>query len=344
MAMLDPARMAAFPVLETSMSQLALWSRCDRRYMYRFVRGLNPIGASDALQWGSMFHLAQQEYYRGMRGGLTEASALTNAHWIVDKTKVIKNDNYGDTTVTLDAAALERMHDSIDYYYEQVSSKDDWDEIIKVEESIYLVIGYNGNPVLKIRSTLDLLARKDGKLVVVDHKTTGDVEQNVMFLGLDFQARQYPLAVKSYYDEEAILCYNMIDREVPPGFGRRSVLTETGRKRDAATLANMQRPERYLRREWLSYSEQQHNAFQMHLVQIALTLQFEGQSGIWPRREVKMGGMACDKCPYFEICKAELDGRVISDDSPVVTMAFTLDANVRNPKPQIIVPVRNPFA
>ena len=302
-----------------------------------------PIGASDTLQWGSLFHLVAQEYYRGLQKGLSEQSALSNAHWIIDNTSVIENKIHGNTSITLDNKQLESMHDVLDYYYRETMSKDQWDEIVKVEDPIYLVIGYQGHPVLRIRSTIDLLARKNGRLVLVDHKTTGDVEQNVTFLGLDFQVHEYPLSVRAYYDEDPLFIYNMIARDVPPGFGRRPLTTDTGRARNAETLANMQRPERYLRREAIAYSEQQYNAFQIALVQIALTMQFEGNSGIWPRRVIKMGGMACDKCPYFEPCKAELDGRRLEDMQALITMAFTRDPLLDNPKPQIIIPHGSPF-
>jgi hypothetical protein len=341
--MIDPSAFATFPVLDTSMSQLDTWSRCDRRYMYRYVRGLVPVGASDAMIWGTLFHRAAQEYYRSIQSGLTEASANVNVHWIIDNTTKVENQYHGDSEITLSQEQRETMHDCWDYYYQQTASKDEWDEIVKVEDPIFLVIGYNGQPVLRIRSTLDMIARKNGKLVVVDHKTTGDVEQSVEFLALDFQVREYPLAVRAYYEEDPIVCYNMIAREVPPGFGRRPLTTDTGRKRNADTLANMQRPERYLRREWLSFSEAQHNSFQLNLVQIALALQFEGNAGIWPRRIVKMGGMACSGCPYFAICTAELDGRKIADDAPLVTMAFTRDPLLEKPK-IYIPPSGSPFA
>lgn len=337
-------QLATFPLLDTSMTQLDTWSRCDRRYYYRFVQGLVPIGSTDALEWGNLWHLALQTYYRGIQQGLTEASAMSNAHWVIANTKVVENKTYGDTKITLDEKSIESMHDVLDYYYQETMSKDDWDEIVKVEDPIYLVIGYQGNPVLRIRSTIDLLARKNKRLVLVDHKSTGDVEQNVTFLGLDFQVHEYPLSVRAYYEEDPIFCYNMMARDVPPGFGHRPLTTETGRKRDPETLRSMQNPAKYLRREWITYNEQQYNAFQITLVQTALAIQFEGNSGIWPRRVVKMGGMSCDRCPYFEPCKAELDGRRLQDMNALITMAFTRDEKILNPKPQITIATNgNPF-
>lgn len=325
-------------MLETSMSQLATWSRCDRRFMYRWVRGLAPTGADSKLQWGTLFHKAAQEYYRALQHGHTEATGNVWAHAVIAQASKIRNVVYGDTEITLTAQERETMADTWDFYYQQIARQDDWDEIVTVEEPIYLVVSYAGEPVMRIRSTLDLLARKNGKLVNVDHKTTGDVEQSLEFLALDFQVREYPLAVRAVYNEDAIVCYNMIARDVPPGFGHRPLTTATGRARDRTTLENMQRPERYLRREWISYSPAQHASFSKTLVEIATMLAFERQNGIWPRREVKMGGMACSSCPYFALCCAELDGRVISNESPLVTMAFTRDPNV------VALSALNPFA
>jgi hypothetical protein len=339
---------AIFPTLDTSTSALDTWHRCDRRYMYRYVRGLVPIGTSEAMMWGTLFHTAAQEYYRGLKNHAREDTALHNALFEIERRTVVESKWHGDTTITLDDQKREQLADTFKFYYENIASKDDWDEIVAVEESIFLIIGYGGQPVLRIRCTLDLLAKKMNRLCIVDHKTTGDVEKSLDFLALDMQTRLYPLAVKTMYeDADPAFCYNMVAREVPPGYGHRSELTDTGKKRSADTLANMQRKERYLNRQWLTFSEAQYNAFQMSLVQDALSLQFEGTSGIWPRKVVKMGGMACDSCPYFALCTAELDGRKIEDDSAVITMAFMRDPLMEpKAKSKIVLPgmPENPFA
>jgi hypothetical protein len=339
--MIDPTALAAAPAgftgIDTSMSQLADWSRCDRKYMYRYVRGLVPKGVPETLQWGTLFHLAAQEYYRALQAGESEAQGCARAHKIISSTTVVPNPIYGPTTITLDPDQRVTMGDTWDFYYQETARHDKWDEILKVEEPMWLIIGFNGQPVMRIRMTLDVLARKNGRLCIIDHKTTGEVEQDLDFLALDIQTRVYPIGVLAQFDEEPIMCYNMIARDVPPGFGHRSLLTETGRKRSADTLESMQKSEKYLRREWITYTEAQHTAFQKELVQIALMQNFEGSSGMWPRRRVKMGPMSCSACSYYAICAAESDGRPISDDAPIVTMAFTRDPLTLPKEPSRII-------
>jgi hypothetical protein len=314
--------------------------------MYRYVRGLVPIGVNAIMQWGTLWHAAAQRYYRALKHG--KQVALERALDLIETCAVVKNENHGDTIITLDAGQRTTMADTFRFYYDVYASKDVWDEIVSVEESIHLVIRYKNEPAMRIRCTIDLLARKNGRLVVVDHKTTGDVKQNLQFLSLDLQARIYPLAVVRWLGQDVDFCYNMIARDVPPGYGHRPLETETGKKRNAATLANMQRTDQYLRREWITYSPQQYASFERTLVQNALVIEFETETGIWPRRVVKMGGMACDKCDYFAICSAELAGRELGNNSPIVQQLYTIDPLVGATPDEIArtsvpVPARLPY-
>jgi hypothetical protein len=215
--------------------------------------------------------------------------------------------------------------DAFSYYYENEARHDDWDEIVSVEEPIYMLVGFGQTPLLKIRCTLDLHAKKDGRHILVDHKSTGDVEQNLEFLALDIQPRVYALTLRNLLQEEVTVCMNYVSREVPPGFGHRSVLTDTGQKRSADTLAKMQRRERYLQRKWLTYSPKQYDEQQRELVRDAMMIELERKTEIWPRRIVKMGGMSCSSCSYFELCKAELNGDYMNDDAPLIQVGYTFD-------------------
>ena len=333
-----PAVPAPFPIFDTSASQLEMWSRCDRRFYYRYVQGFVPISVPENMVWGTFWHRIIQEYYRAIQKGLREDTALHAAQLIAEQCTLVENKLHGGTQVHFDAEKRERIWDTIRYYYDQVARMDDWDEIVAVEESIYFVVGYQGNPVMRIRSTMDLVARKDGRLCPVDHKTTGDVQKSLAFLAMDLQVKIYMLTAFAFYEQDPYFCYNMVARDVPPGFGHRSLLTETGRKRSPETLEKMQRPENYLHREWISKSEREYGAIQRDLVKKALMIHFAGNSGMWERRIVKMGGMSCETCPYFAICAAEFEGQKFDENSPAITMMFTKDPFVAGgeaPKPTL---------
>lgn len=327
-------QLAAKP-LEASMTWLDTWHRCDRKYMYRYVRGLVPKATSDNLEWGIFYHYVTQEYYRSLRNHATFASALHNAQLIAERCTLVENKYHGDTKIDFDAPTRERLWDTFLYWYENVGRMDDWDEILEVEESLYLQIGVGETPLMNIRSTFDLHAVKNGQHYIVDKKTTGDVEQNLAFLALDIQPRHYVLTAQSFYHEPFTVCMDYIARDVPPGFGHRSVLTDSGQKRSAETLANLQRPTRYLQRKWLAYSDEQLAEHQKQLVRDAMLIEIEKQTDNWPRRIVKMGGMACDSCPYFALCCQEQNGKEIPDGAPLIQIAYTKDP-LLTPKPQAV--------
>lgn len=318
-------------VIKLSTSDFEMWSRCDRRYMYRKIRGLQERAVGENLQWGSLAHLALQEYYRSLKSNAREDAALHNAQLVVERTKVIENKFHGNTTLTLDAERREQLFDSIMYYYDRIACADDWDEIVAVEDPIYVQVGMEGTPMMEVRSTLDLLVRKKGQLMFVDHKTTGDVQKNIQYLAMDYQLRSYALAVRAFYNESPVVaCYNMIARDVPPGYRHNPLYTKGGRARSAATLSSMQDPTRYLHREFLSYNDEQLRAFEQQMVRDGLVIRAEMVSGTWPRRIVKMGGMACDMCPYFAICSAEFDSGVdMPEENAAIRMQFIKDPNVR---------------
>ncbi len=250
----------------------------------------------------------------------------------------VENKYHGDTKIDFDAARREAVWDSFLYYYEHEARNDDWDELISVEEPIYMIVGFNQMPLLKIRCTLDLHAKKGGRHYLVDHKTTGDVEQNLEFLALDIQPRVYALTLRNLLEQEVTVCMNYVSRDVPPGFGHRSLLTDTGQKRNPDTLAKMQRKERYLQRKWLTYSDQQYDEQQRELVRDAMMIELETKTEIWPRRIVKMGGMSCASCAYFELCKSELDGRYLRDDAPLIQVGYSFDEKVRKSASVIVLP------
>lgn len=320
---IDRVALASAKPLECSMTHIDTWHRCDRRYMYRYIWGLIPKAASENLIWGTFFHRIAQEYYRSIRAHAREHDAVYNAQLIAERCRLVENKYHGDTKIEFDMEKREKIFDTFRYYYDNVARHDEWDEILEVEESAYLVVGFNNVPLLKIRSTFDLHAKKGGQHYIIDHKTTGDVEQNVEFLALDIQPRHYVLTARNLYQVPFTMCMNYIARDVPPGFGHRPLETESGQKRSASTLASMQRKERYLQRKWLSYSDEQLDEHQRELVRTAMMIELEKQMDSWPRRIVKIGAQACTQCPYFALCGAELNGRVIPDGSPLIEIAYT---------------------
>jgi hypothetical protein len=110
------------------------------------------------------------------------------------------------------------------------------------------------------------------------------------------------------------LVWNYIRRQVPPGFGTRSLLTKSGKKSTAS-----QNPADYLRIHRTSHSDEQLAAIATTLdVSLYEVLQRINVHSVEPdisklasRTVIKSGGEACNRCPYFAQCSAELVGCAI---------------------------------
>lgn len=158
----------------------------------------------------------------------------------------------------------------------------------------------------------DLTFPKDRNvLTVFDHKFTGDVNGSLAFLPLDVQMLVYEIVAYYYatqvmgYDDVEIV-YNMVRREVPPGYGSRPTTTKSGAKSTAST-----RLEDYLRRTTLFHSERQRAEIESNFLRPALKelVEVTLNDGPFLVTPIRTGGESCEYgCDFFERCKATLVG------------------------------------
>jgi hypothetical protein len=107
--------------------------------------------------------------------------------------------------------------------------------------------------------------------------------------------------------------HTFVDREVPPGFGHRPLTTDTGKARSAATLATMQKPEKYIQRTFTTLSDATLDAYTGELVDIIQEIDHAKATGRWMRTPIKVGPFACSHCPYFAPCQAERSGKEVGE-------------------------------
>lgn len=280
---------------ELSMSSLDTFQRCRRKYYYRYIMGLVPKGKPEYMDIGSGFHAGVAGGYReyGSRAHFVEIAQQAFREWLNTKDAAgFNNDN------------IPLVEDMIAFWWENEGRHQEYAEIVSVEEHMPYQFPY-ADP-RQIRCTPDLMARRSesGRLVLVDHKTVGGVHEALAFLPLDFQLRLYTLQAWRKYGELPEVEYNIVRREVPPGFGHRPVR----RNKDGAVSKNnaSMDPADYVRRVTLKFTEKQLLTFENELLDIVHDVDSEDD---YTRSVVKSGATACGGCPYLTQCTMELDGK-----------------------------------
>ena len=149
------------------------WTRCHRKWYYSQKLGLEPKSLPENMVIGNMVHKrAAAGYAHQAKGGEFLEAALTQEF-------------DADEGETLELVML--ANDMVEYWWENQGKQQLYAEVVATEETFYLEAG----PYL-IPWTADLIARRPtGELVIVDHKTVGNVRDAVAFLPIDFQMRRY---------------------------------------------------------------------------------------------------------------------------------------------------------
>lgn len=132
-----------------SHSKIACLERCPRCYYRQYILGERQ--QSSAMELGSLFHLAAKEFYSSFRDGLLPKPAELLNH---KKTKTLAEES---RLKLRNALTQLRAHH--------------WDghEVVSLEEPFFMDIGKGLPPIIGIP---DLVLRRAGSLVLVDHKTS----------------------------------------------------------------------------------------------------------------------------------------------------------------------------
>lgn len=311
----------------TSQSALADFKRCRKLYDFKEIRGWTPRSGNWAMSIGTGYHLcvaagynAVREFDAAFKSAFSDkwvetdanASAARSLAWLSAATAAaykISHDRDG-LLLTLSKEDRELIEDMVCYFWEHMGAADlkTLTEILFIEEPVYIQIGE-----FVIRCTLDLVASEHNNPlpVLFDHKTVGDVKLGLGFLDLDFQLKTYFSAARGRFAGIDRFVHTFVNREVPPGFGHRSLLTESGKTRSKATLESMQDPSKYLRRAHTPLANAQIDAHEQNLVRMIRDIERAKVENYFPSSPLKGNFPGCEGCPFRAPCVAEDDGREV---------------------------------
>jgi hypothetical protein len=310
------------------MSTLDTFQRCRKKYEYSEVRGWNPRSGSRAMEIGTLFHACLAAGYRAVREFDKSYAQFANGNWaegdetasasrgltfLAAATPAAFSFTHDRNGVALGLTREDRelAEDMVNYFWENMGREDlkQIREVLAVEDPGYIQIGD-----YLIRATFDLVAfvLDEQYPVIFDHKTVGDVKIALDFLELDFQTRTYYSAARGKYGPIGRFTHTFVNRDVPPGFGHRSLLTATGKKRPEKTLASMQDPNNYLRRSHTPLSDRQIDAFEAELIALVGEVDRATSAAYFPRTPIRGNYPGCAGCPYKAPCASELDGNEVA--------------------------------
>lgn len=271
-------------MLKLPRHNIEVFARCGRKWYYRYKLGLVPKQLPEHLIIGSLFHLGAAKAFKT---GECPTEFDTE-----------------DLSYTMEQYNL--VLDMLRYWWLN-SGKEQYEnvaEILAIEKTFYLKVGDYGIP-----ATPDLVYRhKDGQIVIVDHKTVGNIKDALGFLAIDPQMKRYAATIYQEYGEIPEIEYNMIRRDLPPDYidavGEMPYsLTKTGRKSTKTTNVID-----YLRLERLLFTPKQIEATKDELHDIILDLEQAIQNNRFTRRVIKGGSYGCSSCEFFGPCVREADG------------------------------------
>ena len=154
-----------------SHSKIACLERCPLCYYRQYVLGQRETSA--AMQLGSLFHLVAKKFYATFRGGLLPKPAE------LLKPKKANTLPQESALKLRNALALLRAHHWASH------------EVVSVEDPFFMDLATGLPPIIGIP---DLVLRRNGSLVLVDHKTSksfNDLDPDQLVLYAEHVRRQH---------------------------------------------------------------------------------------------------------------------------------------------------------
>ncbi len=295
-------------IKQTSTSELLTLMKCPKKFDYRYRRGLIPQDGPQAMNMGTLYHAGAAAGYQALQMGFPGDFWINSAIAEVTKPNPVDRDGI---PLALSDESVQVVCDMLLYYAQHMRPQDTF-EIVAVEEPCTFEL--NG---FTIRTTMDLLVREHGKLVVYDHKTSGDIAADQSHLPLDLQLHIYYLSVYKRLGElPAYFVHNFsrrfdfsgATRVGPPSWQRPTDGTHPYRLTAGGKVATRSDdPNDYVRRVRTPLTLNQLQAFERELLGKLQLLAFHDLTGNFPRHDEK-GAMGCGGCSYYSLCTTEADG------------------------------------
>ncbi len=196
-------RLKAEQIPHLSFSQITTVEACQYRYYLQYVLGLDPEPLPDYFTKGKLFHQMVAAFYRTETGKRDDVR--TRAF------QVLADDNTGESRRHLENAYL--VH--IDHCWQDY-------EVISVEKPFVMAVDPALPPCVGV---IDLVLRKDDRIILVDHKTGRDFyphDELQMSIYVEYMRRMFQDAsYEFYYDQYRWV--NNLSRIRKPAFQRSGV-------------------------------------------------------------------------------------------------------------------------
>lgn len=179
-----------------SYSSLAKFVNCRERFRLYYVEGLRPVGTTESLEFGTMFHSLLEGYAQGIPFETLKANLMNQVR--------PGNDFY---TTALEVLIV------FEHYIDYWKTNDRKVSYVSQEESFRETVYLPSGRKLDIKGRFDEIFRRDGGLWLQENKTKSRVEDAILMniLPYDLQTMLYCYAIKLKYKEvpKGVL-YNVI--------------------------------------------------------------------------------------------------------------------------------------
>ena len=298
----------------TSTSELGTLA-CPRKYMYRYGRKLAPKRPNTNMAMGTFWHQCAAAGYKAgdRKQWLSAALAESRTPDPIDRDGI---------PLGLEEENIDAVRDMLCYYWEHQGRFDEFEEILIVDEERYFEFaGWS------IRFTIDLAVKMHGKLILFDHKTSGDISGDRAYLPIDLQTHLYYYGAWKTFERPAEFIHNWVrrfdftsDQRVgPPSWARLDGSKPYLHTKSGKVATRSDEVGDYVQRDRTPLQESQLRAFEDELTAQLQTLRFHQISDQWPRYGQKLA-TGCSNCPYYAVCSTEMDGNPVNQMA--LDMAF----------------------
>lgn len=288
-------------------SRLRAFRRCPRFHQHAYVDLVRPIEQSYALRFGTLMHIGLEAWWKEPNRAM---KLLRGANTIL----AAAEDDFDNFNVIKAQELLQG------YHYRWVDSG--WETILVEHEfSVPLTHPVTGEEFpARLGGKLDALASKDGRVYVVEHKTSSEqIDPGSPYwqrLTLDSQVSTYIKAAKDLGHDVVGVLYDVIQRptidpkKATPEDKRR--YTKAG-KLDARQRDRDESPEEYRQRLREDIASDPDSYYQRGTVVRTESEEREAHFDLWTWAEATLRGgyqprntEACKTvygvCPYISVC------------------------------------------
>lgn len=305
-----------------SISEISIFKNCPREWFFSYVLKLEAPSRGDARAVGTIAHHALEVLY-STEGDLSRAQDTV----MNDIQKSLMTEN------PISEAAIKMLPELLIEYYHYAKELQDFQrwEVVEAEKFHQVYI-----PKIDItfRARFDLVLRIDGKLWILDHKTTKQFATS--FLELDEQSTAYMwLGRKVFKEPIAGVIYNQLKKVQPQdtpinsnGMVTRDLsklsrvspwryenaLKGDGLMEDKKYLRTLEKKKQplahpFFRREFLSRNEQELETFESFLPVIIERMRDASEvTSAYPAPT-----FLCSWCDYLSLCKMLNEGASVDE-------------------------------